>query len=519
MVSVANFRQLNFTAVANIEGVGDVELSYVKLSYGAGEVTSAYMELCIGIPVSGRAANPQVTQEQANAIQEDALVTISIFAEEQNGLLDGLPNGVIFTGYITRIGSSVSAELSSGLGFGIEVQHKAILDLNTGATATFPYAASGLLDYNLPVQRDNALSANPYITESSQITAANINENGVFELIRQFFLTIAEGTGGSAILSQIANTPGCAGEQGANAVAIEALNAIVGDPLRLQGNATLELLAYLQGKLGVEFRLMSFHQQLLALGQALFFRLIPHADGTLESVPFRTFSRPFKTLTADQVFNYTPSLKNMRRVGGVVMIGPAVAPRSAVRAPEPVIGCYTFPDRTPRGIIQVLPMPTYMSAALFQKPAQQKASLSAAASALNPDVGAYDAARGDVAEDVNEAANSQIVEPFGNALAREYARMLRYEASAASFTSYLRSDIAPLSTIGFEAPSTVGSNAEIRTFYGRVSTVTLELNAEDKRAFTQFQVLYVRDQNVQEQIQEEGFDHVFYDSAWTGSAI
>ena len=520
-----------FTAFLRV-GETEFDVQRAEVVYQADNVAIASIMLNVGRPLRpGGGGVPQVTAQQLEILKDDVLAELVVETNsefgpggETNGELPGMPDGVVFTGYIQTPGPHTVSSDGSSLGYQVTLMHRDSADLDTGAPATWPYVPSTGFDFQLPVRVDNEVFGQVYgaLSGESALTVSNLDEVGFLGIFRQFLALTAQGADEGSTVSQLATFPECGQGISPNETALSVINNInnnntvgevIENPLTLRQAVLSEYMTqHLASRLNNDLRLMSFHEQIQVMGQDLFFNTIPLADGSLIIRPVAAFSpEPLKTISGFEIFNFQPSGIPNRRLFGVLLLGHIHGYNTSVS--DQAIGCYTISAEVPpKGIIQSMQAPSWLTPGRQAQGLQPVETLKRSVATTRPDA---------PGEQVNlsELSDSGVNEDSGFRTAREYTRRLRYGSSKASFSTYLRTDIAPMSEVRVRAPGYFGSDVVI---LGRVQSCIIRLDANARTAQTDFNLAYVRSEQDHNQLienEDAALEHPVFQSNWPGGPL
>ena len=491
----------------------EYEISSLSINYSGANAT-AEATFAVGRPLSLDAdIRKQVTNEQAQSIILDLPAQIWI-QSESNIDLPGLPKEpfMAFDGYIVDSGPWRVAGGGNEFGYGVKLVHRDLADLSTGSTAVWPYTTTVNFDWLRPNSVIDGLWLSGMLS-SSNTAREIIRSEGLWPAFQKFFTKVAEGPGSfdSDSLAGKFARQGCGPEIGQNQVALAALSRIqLPEGVSLKIDARLDrFLEFLDEKLSNDLRTMSFVGQIQAIGDQLMFRMVPRADGSLLVVPFKTFEETAHVeFGSDQIFDFQPSGGDNPRVTGVLLYGPPIG-ISVFDTGVAVVGCYVFEagSRSPRGIISAVNAPSWLGPNAYPIPEQTRNTLLKTVEASAPEA--------NEPEETPLTEYDQALERYGNFYARELARQFRFRDSSVQFSSYLRTDVGPQSTIRVQAPGTIGEETAL---FGKVDAVRIMIDAGSKTAKTDFVVGYARNETIQKAI--EDYAHPIYDDgAYPGGPL
>ena len=496
--------KIPITAWVVVDGT-ELEITSLDIEFTASSA-SARVTFAVGYPlVSGAEAKTQITDEQANAIILDSLVEIHVQAES-NVELPGLPTGdtIVFVGYVVDSGPWRVAGSGDDFGWGIEVLHKGIANLSTGSTSVWPFTTSLNFDFRRPVKVLDGSWMSGMLSQNRESVQKSIADGGLWSVVQKFFIRVAEGGGPDKDQTPLAGflaKGACAIDgAGTNAIAIEALNDIQlakGTKLTMPPGDLTAFVGFLDELLSNDLRTMNFLNQIQAVGDRCFFRIIPKADGSMLVVPFKTFEQTaLKELSSEELFEFRPGSTGDPRIMGVVLYGDLVT-RRPMDGQNNIYGCYTFAADSkgitvsPRGIMETVQAPSWIGATAYDLSTESTSNFKGTVETSAPDANTADSKVKPV--DVTNARLGN----YGNRLAREWARQYRFRGSSAVFSSYLRTDIGLQSTIRVQAPGTIGSETAL---FGKVDKVRILIDTESMEARTDYSIAYSRTQYIQENI-------------------
>lgn len=478
-------------------GGSTFDIHDVTLSFSATSLPTANMSLAVGYTFDGKRVFDSSKLEVFNEGAEGEVYVDFSGASD----FPGMPKGetLVFKGYVSAVGPSVS--LDSGSTFGVQLQHRGIADLSSGSTVQWgSMLIRGSADPKQTAQ----------VMTGDVVTGATLTQEGLLSVLVSIYKKFMEASGG------LAGGPfqQCTGARELNDLAIAALGALTGSPLKLRAELANDysMFNFLKQRVVSDLWTMSVAEQIQTLGQDLFFRAIPHADGSVEVAPLATFGAEFAAIDAKHIFAFSPSFAANRRVAGVVLI--ARTPDGGNTAAGNVGGCYVFPQSVVRaGVVQPIDLPSWMTVSI----ADTQRRVDASSPVTSPStVGNQSTTGADIAPEAKTRAEGA-AKTYGDAFAREIARKLRYQECTAQITTHFRTDIGVLSTVKVKAPVTLDQDA---TIYGRVDSLTLSISSQDGTALATYGLAYVRSEATQRNILADGGDqHPIYTDKWTGSKL
>jgi len=516
-LNVEDVVKIPVQAWVEIAGV-EFEAVSIELEYSA-DRAAARVTFATGVPLQDGVLS-QVTAEQAkSSFALDTLVEIYVTAES-NVPLPGLPTGrtLLLRGYIVDSGPWRIGGVGNEYGWGIEVLHRDIANLSTGSTAVWPLTTSVNFDHARPVASFDGQWISSMLSSSEKSVAAIIQDLGLWAVVQGFFERVAKGPdstpSGDSLAGQLVRSK-CTDESGTNETALTALGNIEiaeGVTLALGAKEDVQsFVTFLDQKLANDLRTMNFLQQIQAIADQCFFRMVPRADGSMFIVPFKTFeASPHVTFTSEEVFSFRPASIGDPRVSGILLYGTLIT-HSAYDEAYSIYGCYSFASDgltiSARGVMQAMPAPSWLGPGAFPLSKHSRTNFEQTPEASSPDA--------NKTPPTPAEGYHQRLDAYGNAVAREWARQYRFRGSSASFSSYLRTDVGPQSTVKVSAPSTLGEETAL---FGKIDKVRILIDSSSKEAKTEYSLAYARNEDIQDKIGD--YDHpIFSDGNWPGQAL